>query len=328
MGERVLMIGAGAVGLVYGQALARGGADVTYYARPSTAAQVRQGVVLYGRNRGEPAVQRLTPTVLHSAEAVAAQRFDQVWVTVPTPSLADPALQAVLGAIGDAVLVALQPGAEVDAVLRPLTRPDRLVYGVIGFIAFQSPLPAVRPHLRAESGAALSEGPGIVYYYPPLSDSPFSGPPDAVARVLAPLRAGRCPARRTADAPRFAAFPGALMMAYLAGLELEDWSFGRFARGPRWALSQRAGREALAVMARDLGARAPLPVRLLNGALLKAGVWLAAKIMPFDLETYLAYHFTKVGGQTRLLLREYVALGERHGVPTPAVQELLAALAA
>jgi hypothetical protein len=46
---------------------------------------------------------------------------------------------------------------------------------------------------------------------------------------------------------------------------------------------------------------------------------LASWAMPFDVETYLRVHFTKVGDQTRDFLRTYLALGRSGGQRTDAL---------
>jgi 2-dehydropantoate 2-reductase len=44
--------------------------------------------------------------------------------------------------------------------------------------------------------------------------------------------------------------------------------------------------------------------------------------MPFDLETYMHVHFTKVRDQTRLHMASYLTSGERLGLPTTALAAL------
>ena len=47
---------------------------------------------------------------------------------------------------------------------------------------------------------------------------------------------------------------------------------------------------------------------------------IASWAVPFDLETYVRVHFTKVADQTRLMLREYIALGSQAGLPVEALR--------
>jgi 2-dehydropantoate 2-reductase len=48
--------------------------------------------------------------------------------------------------------------------------------------------------------------------------------------------------------------------------------------------------------------------------------------MPFDLEAYLEFHFTKVGPQTRLMLETWVRHARDAGLPASAMIELRDAL--
>jgi 2-dehydropantoate 2-reductase len=55
-------------------------------------------------------------------------------------------------------------------------------------------------------------------------------------------------------------------------------------------------------------------------------LWLGSKIVPFDLETYMKYHFTKVGEQTRVFLALWVTRCEAQGVQPQALKTLLEGL--
>jgi hypothetical protein len=56
--------------------------------------------------------------------------------------------------------------------------------------------------------------------------------------------------------------------------------------------------------------------------------WVAPYVTPFALEPYLAYHFAKVGSQTRQSLAGYVAEARERGLPSEALQQLASALGA
>ena len=63
----------------------------------------------------------------------------------------------------------------------------------------------------------------------------------------------------------------------------------------------------------------PVGVRLLLGV--------APRLLPLELEPYLAYHFGKVGVQTRQILGSYLAAASRQGRQAPALRTLLDRLA-
>jgi 2-dehydropantoate 2-reductase len=143
--------------------------------------------------------------------------------------------------------------------------------------------------------------------------------------VLAALRAGGLPARAHRDVAAVSAFPTALLMPLLAVLEQAGWSFRAMREPGRLALARQAAGEALQVMSRHShsGRSAPLPLRLANRPLfVRLLLRVAPLVMPFDVESYLRVHFTKVGDQTRDFLRTYLRLGREAGLPTDGLAQL------
>jgi 2-dehydropantoate 2-reductase len=127
---------------------------------------------------------------------------------------------------------------------------------------------------------------------------------------------------------RTTAFGSGLLMPNMAALEASGWSLAELRRGPWLAVAAKASREAIRAAAARLGTRAPALLFLLRGVTLRIAWTVVPWVLPIDLETYLRYHFTKVGGQTRQLLAEYQRDGEARGLPTGAIAALSAKLAA
>jgi 2-dehydropantoate 2-reductase len=99
------------------------------------------------------------------------------------------------------------------------------------------------------------------------------------------------------------------MMPHIAGLELESWSLANFGCSKTLSTSVTASRQAIRIASIHYGQQQPLIARIVQPWAMRAVLWFARKYSPLDLETYLAYHFTKVGDQTRVLIAEYI----RHG---------------
>ena len=301
MSTRALIVGAGSVGQVYGHCLKRGGARVAVYVRDKYAAQARAGFPLYrgGRAPGE----RFVPDAVHTrlADAVA-DGVDQLWLCVSSTALRGPLLDQVAEVVGDAVLVALQPGLRDRELLAPLVPEDRLVVGLIAFSAWHAPLPG---------GAAVPE-PGQGYWFPPLSPSRFEGA--AAADVVAALKAGGCPAA-VGGATAGAARGSAVLNPLVAAMECAGWTFSGFRSG-RWAaLAAGAGQEALTIGTRHLDLPpGPAALALRPGAL-RLATRLAPLVTPMDFERFLEVHFSKVGDQTLLALDTWIAAGRRQGLP-------------
>jgi 2-dehydropantoate 2-reductase len=319
---RALIVGAGAVGQVYGRCLRAGGArssDLAYLVKPVHADQARAGFTLYplgGRRHRPPRSERLDGfEVLTGPDQVAGQRWDQVYLAVSSTALrAGDWFARLVPAIGQATLVLLQPGPEDrQFVLRALPA-GQLVQGTITAVAYRAPLPG-------EEGRYPQ--PGTAYWLPP-APAPFSGPRERLDPVVAALRAGGMRARRVRDVEALVPFATALFMPVLAVLEQAGWSLAELGRGDRLARALRAGREAMRVTAAQVGRRAPWPLRLVRPWAVRALLRLAPRVAPLDLQAYLRVHFTKVGDQTRDFLRHYLAGGEAAGLPVETLRQVAA----
>lgn len=312
---RILVVGAGAVGQVYGRYLARAGHEVTFFVKPAHAPALADGLTLIrlGYFRQTPDAWR-DYRVVTSPAAVAAGRWDQVWLCMSADALQAPLTGEVLAAVGAATVVCLQPGPDSAAFVRAtLVDPAQLVQGLITFIAYQSPLPGL-------PGPA-----GIACYQSALAPALFSGDRMRVEAVVKALRAGGLPARAIASLDEAAGGEG-LLQPLVAALEVNGWRLGGFAASPAFRLGREAARETLAILAADRGAKVA-PMRLaLHPAVSRLLLFFAPRVLPLALEPYLAYHFSKVGVQTRLMLEGYIALGERHGLPVGHLRELRSAL--
>ncbi len=328
MTKRILIIGAGTAGQVFGLHLARGGADVAVLVRPRHRQEAERGYALHHvRPTGKRRHAALRPVeVLTSADEVArAARFDQAWLCVATTALADTAwLADVAAATAPATLVSFQPGLGVRADLERVASAERIAQGAIAFVAWASPLEGSRD--PRELGASP---PGVAYFLPPLERIVISGASERRALdVVAALRDGGLRADLVGDAEAELAFATAVLMPTIAALELAGWSFAAFRAGDHAERAARGAAEAIAVASRETGRAPPLATPLLSGPLLSLGAWVAPAVAPFDVETYLRVHFTKVGAQTRLLLGSYVDRAIGAGLGHAALDDLLGRLEA
>jgi ketopantoate reductase len=305
---KILIVGAGAVGQVYGFHLQRGGAEVAYLVREKHAREARAGFTLFPLNRAKSrraqGVRWNRYEVLTSLEEVAARSWDQVHLCISSTGLRGPWLEPFLKMIGEtSTLVSFQPlPGDLDYLLARFPR-ERLVLGMIGIVSYLSPE-------------------GTHYWFPPLSPSFLDGPRDRAAGVRAAYRAGRAPFAIKKDLPKFVAFPGAVLLTLVQALENADWSLAGLSDRKRLKDTAEAVREACAILGTRFSTRAPFAIRAIGPTFLKAALAIAPRAVPFDLEPYLKAHFTKVGDQTRLFFRELVADGEHFGKSTVALRRL------
>lgn len=308
----ILIVGAGAVGQVYGRHLAQAGHAITFFVKPAYRADLTEGMPMHRlgwlRHRSET---WRGYELVSSVEEVAARTWDQVWLCFAANALQAPLTLEVLAAVGTATVVCLQVGPESgDRVRAAIPAPGQLVQGLITFISYQSPLPG-RP------------GPqGMAYFLPPLAPGLFAGEKARVTAVVKALRAGGMGAREVHDLDQAAGGGEGLMIPLVAALECNDWRLGDFAGSAPLRLGSAASREVLDILAATRGARIAPMKFLLSAPATRLLLLLAPRVLPLALEPYLAYHFGKVGVQTRQLLESYAALGVQAGLPVANLQEL------
>ena len=314
---RVLIVGAGAVGQAYGYHMQKGGAEVAFFVREKYRADLASGVVVYPLNRRaawDPVV--FSGFELHSDwSTVAASRWDQVWLAIPSTALRQGWLGAMVTAIGDAFVVALQPGLDDRDVLLQHLPAARLVQGVITLQSFHAPLPG-----------AESVTPGMAWWFPPLSPIPLGGDADTVRSVAAALERGGCPANPQPGKQVSAVAASAVMMPIIAALETAGWSLKRLRTTNALTLGCDVARECSAVVAGAQGKKAPWFTTFVRPWLLSLIVRVAPYVIPFDLERFFEVHFTKVGAQTRLMFATYARRGRELGVSTTRLLTLQSAL--
>lgn len=313
---KVLIVGAGAVGQVYGYHLQAGGAELGFYVRPRYVDSLRDGVTVYPlnrRNRSQP-VRFAGYSLYSTPEEVRAERWDQLWLAISSPALRGPWLGELVAAVPEATVVCLTPGIDSRRIMEEHLPSERLVMGLISLISYQAPLP----------GEERFAEPGMAWWFPPRGASPFAGPPDAVQAVVRTLRGGGQPARAVAEVEQRAALASTMLMPQLLALESVGWSWVRLRQGDRLARGCAAVHEALAAVAAHKGLTLPASRHLIRPSVLRLVLAAAPRLIPLDLETYLAYHFTKVGSQTRAHVRRYQELARAQGMPTPALDELFA----
>ena len=304
----ILLVGAGAVGQVYGRHLQLGGANITFYVREKYLEPLKSGMPVYPLNRQsvqEPPSSFTDYQLISTVEEVAAHAYDQIWLCVPANALRGEWLAPLLAASKEAIIVSLVPGLEEKSLLLDHISDNRLVCGMITLISYQAPLPNEACH-----------SPGMAYWFPPATPAYFSGPKEAVEGIVQRLKQGGQPAAAHKDVAAMGSSGTAILMPLLLGLERESWSFRQFTGTSALQDSLNAVKETLKIAAAQSGQKVPFWRHALVPALFKLILWLGERVLPLPLETYLKYHFTKVGEQTRLFINSYIRLGQARGLPT------------
>lgn len=316
---KVLIVGAGSVGQVYGHHLQRGGATVSYLVRPKYVEACRRGFTLHPlsrRPKRRAPIHFQAASILGSMDEVARSSWDLVLLCVPSDGLRAPWFGDLAKRLGEeATLVSLAPSPGDREFILHHWPAGRLVSGLITSISYPAPLP----------GERVSE-PGTAYWLPPFTPAPFEGPVEHVAPVVEVLRRGGMPAREQRGMTRKAAYANIVLMAMVAELQSAGWSLRALRSRSHLARMHGAIREGVTIVSFRQGTPIPIPLRALSRFSLRLLAALAPRVTPFDLETYLRVHFTKVGAQTRMILAEYLAAAGEAGLDAANLRELAGAL--
>ena len=313
---KILIIGAGAVGQVYGWHLRQAGHTVSFFVKEQYRTEVSQGLTLY--RLGHTQTQRQdwsNVQTLSDPLEVANKEWDQIWITLTSNALRGELASLVLAAVGNATVVCLQPDVEDCAYVRTrVPSPAQVVQGLITFISYQSPLPN-------------QEGPkGIAYFLPPMAPGLFAGERPRVESIIHGLKAGGMSARIVKDFPKAAAGAPALLQPLMCALETNHWQLSTLLNSRQFVLGLEASGEALNIVHAEAGANVSLLKSVLHPWVWRLVLPLSRRLLPLDLEPYLHYHYGKVGIQSRLMLDTYIRLGQQHHLKTNALQQLRAAM--
>lgn len=305
---RVLVIGAGALGQVFGLHLATAGCDVEYLVKPGRAGPLRAGMAVQrlGRGRGTRPRQ-LRPAGVYEtlSEAAAQGGWEMVWLCVQSPSLAGGWTAELRDAADGSTVVSI--GQQIDdlSTLSAVLPAGQIVQVVPSLFAFAAP--------DGQQGSPGS--PGVEFWVPPGSVLSVAGAPErstTVAEALrtAGLRAKAAPQRGRGEMAAAANTPF-FTAAGLAGGSLR-------AAWPVFADASLAARQATRIVAARFGLKPPATAMTsAQGA--RAAFTLLSRLAPFDFAAYASAHVAKINTQTLDALNAWIREGQRRDMPTGAL---------
>jgi 2-dehydropantoate 2-reductase len=305
----VAIVGAGALGRVYGVRLAAAGTDVTFVVRPSRASDrsAFRIVRVDGDGRQDDLAEpRLSASVPAADAILVCVRAEQV----------DAALEGTLGASGDAPVVMLTPlmPAALDALGRALG--PRVVAAMPGVVAY----------VKTGTGGEVTR-----YWLPRVAPTLIdeTSPQDPrVGALVDALASAQLPARlepgvrETNPATTVAFIPLAMALdvaggsdALLADKALLELALAATREG--MALSRRIGKSA---------AWAGLLTRFVGPRTLRIGLALARSRSP-EAVAYVEEHFGhKLHGQNVAMAEAMIKLAREKETPHDALDRLLGRL--
>jgi len=310
--KRILIVGAGAVGQVYGHHLTLAGCDVSVLVKPKYAQAAKDGFWLHhhGIRRTEAIVQ-FKPDNVYTDIPSARGIWHQIWLCVPTPAIYEPWIDDLARYMtGESTIVSFQPGLDEYEYICTKFDQERVVQGMIGMISYQAPLPG--EHLE----------PGVAFMFPPFAPSTFGGQRERATSVVELLHKSGCPAAVRMDANEQAMLGTSMLTPMIAALEVANWSFKTLASGNLLRLALNASAEAATVVEGKSGAKSWFMTKIRHPFIFKMLLPLAESLTPFPLEKYLQYHFSKVRTQTIGNMRQFLEYGTSFGTSTVALKEL------
>lgn len=324
---KVLIVGCGAVGQVFGISLMKAGVELGFYARPGPddrliqALEIGRGMHLFQISHSH----RRVPIAHHLegyqvvTDVAGSQRFnpDQIWFTTPSSVYYSEWFQKFLQEVPSKMVVCFAPEGRRPEFISEGEGQDRFVFGGITFMAWQGDL---------EGGGGQPEA--VNFWKPPLIEIPLVGADRAGNEVAELLKAGGF--RSSVKKETFSKMQAALtafISALVGGLELSGWSLKAFRRSQWLKRAAYASREAVLS---QLG-KASFSTKMLFKILSSPTIFFVATsflplFFPFDLEKYLKFHYLKTRDQTLDLLELFIKDGKAQGLPVENIQILLDSL--
>jgi hypothetical protein len=321
---KILIVGCGAVGQVFGCFLQKAGVELALFDQPAMAGRLQQALEHGGlpvfqitrSHRKDPIPHRLDKYQV-MADTADCRRFqpDQIWFAVPSPVYHSAWFREFLQQVPSRRVVCFAPEGGRPEFFPEGGSRDRLVFGGVTFMAWQGDL---------DGGGGRSEG--VNFSLSPLAIL-LTGTKEAGGEVAALLKQAGLRAGVQSPDSRMQAAVTAGMTAFTAGLELAGWSLVGFRRSPWRGRAARAAREAVRSQLPRAGFFARTLVAFLCSKATFSLLALCLPLLfPFDIEKYLKFHYRKTRVQTLALLDLYAGDGKTLGLPVENIRILLKGL--
>lgn len=300
MSKKILIVGAGAVGLVYGSQFAEAGFDVNFLIKEKYADEMAKGAILYNINRDKACQQPLHfrnyKTVIGWDQA-ANTPWDMIFLCISSVALHQGFdFDGLKSAIGNGTLVMLQPGPEDVALVKRHIPESQVVQGMITLASYHTPMPG-------ETTAI----PGTAYWMPPFVPTPFAGPVNRRSEVIQTFIKAKMPSKSTKDLRETSLFSTAFFMVFLTALEAAGWKFEALRKNATLVEHMlKANNEAFTAISAKHDVTAPFWAKWISPWMVKSLLKIAPHASPFDLEMFFQVHFTKVKAQTKLFVNSYI----------------------
>lgn len=312
--QRILIIGAGAVGTSYAYFLSKQH-EVSFLVRDKYVNDIQGGFLFDWMNKKQGA-QQFSDYETFGYSSIDPQReWDIIIVTLATTAL--PKLDFSNINTTGATILSLSPGLDDLEVLK--NRLADKSYGSI--VTAMISLISYTDHI---------DGQFACHYYAsaamPMPFSDIENTPKPQAKQLAKLfNDAGIKSKSVKSSVKAAIYPNVFLTMFVLTLEAAGWSFDSLKNSGELLDDMRQSIQALNTASKkEYGLVPPVHGYLIPNFLLRLGLKLAPSLFPFDIETYLKQHFTKVQEQSYEHTRSYIDICKKHGVDTQVVEALLA----
>ena len=208
----------------------------------------------------------------------------------------------------------MQPGIEDLELFQTKYPKERIIEGMISLISYPCPLPTEN----------VSQA-GTAFWFPPLSPIPLSGEKKRKDEIIRTLKAAGISATSSKDVFMDSLFPAAFLTGLVTNLEFADWKFSELKKSKELLHGiKELNNEIFEVLEQQYSLKTPLIFKLINRIwIYKLLITIAPKLVPFDLETYLKVHYSKVRDQSLFHLNNYIDAGNKGGVPVKKLVEVI-----
>jgi 2-dehydropantoate 2-reductase len=330
----ILIIGAGAVGLVYGQHFSNAGHQVTFFVKEKYQRPLEQdrknGVVLYHLNK-DKALKK--PIRFQDFQVISswddANHFDVIALAISSNALRQLPLEIIKRKLKlQTSLLMLQPSQADFKHLSQVIPENQILQGMISLISYQT-----------DDINTSAKPSGTAYYLPPLP-MPISATNSIEqkiprAHIVNLFNNSGIKAKAVDSAVEESRLPSAFLMTFLCALEAADWKFDQLRNSPE--LLSQLSKAQQALLPHQFSSQQPSQTETKQGlflqlkkdllsSLLKPWLYklllrIAPIFVPLPLEAYLKKHFLKVRPQTMMYMKEYE---EQH--PSAAITNLLSSV--
>ena len=310
MKKKILIIGAGAVGLVYGKHFTDAGHEVTFFVKEKHVESLAKGSIVYHMNNDKSLTKPIRfsqYSLVTSFEEVQQHSWDQVYLCFSSTALQAFDFEGFQQALtSKPTIVMLQPSTQDYQCLTKVFPEEQVVEGMITLISYSAPL-----------STETVELPGTAYWLPPFVPTPFSGQTHRRTEIIQTFLEGKIAAKSSKSVRTQSLFPTAFLMTFLTALESSNLNFDSL-RGNTPLLIQlnRTVDEIFTTLEKEHNVKRPIAFRLSSPLVIKTLLRIAPHVMPMDIETYFEAHFTKVKDQTKLYMGNYLtaakSLGNQH----------------